>query len=127
MMLNDKLLIENLDRELERLENFGEVIGSVIVNRNGLLISSRLPRDIDERKLGALAATMFGAVETATSSLQTNQIKNITVEYQDYQIYIKEINDKMILASIFAFNANIGLIYIEIEQSIKNIKKIIHK
>jgi predicted regulator of Ras-like GTPase activity (Roadblock/LC7/MglB family) len=127
MMLNDKLLIENLDRELERLENFGEVIGSVIVNRNGLLISSRLPRDIDGRKLGALAATMFEAAETASSSLQPNQIKNITVEYQDYQIYIEEINDKMILASIFAFNANIGLIYIEIEQSIKNIKKIIHK
>ncbi|MFX1501225.1 MAG: roadblock/LC7 domain-containing protein [Promethearchaeota archaeon] len=127
MMLNDNLLIESLDEELERLENFGEVIGTVIVNRNGLLISSRIPRDIDERKLGALAATMFVAIETATSSLQSNQIKSLTVEYQDYQILVDEIDDKMILASFFDLNANIGLIYIEIEQSIKNIKKIVNK
>ena len=63
--MND-LIIKNLSKELERLENFDEIIGTALVNRNGLLISSILPRNIDERRFGALAATMFGAVETAT-------------------------------------------------------------
>ncbi|MFX1378371.1 MAG: roadblock/LC7 domain-containing protein [Promethearchaeota archaeon] len=127
MMLNDNLLIGNINKELERLENLAEIIGSAVVNRNGLLISSRLPRDIDDRKLGALAATMYEGIETATSNLKNNQIKSITVEYQDYQLIIVGVNDKIILVSLSELNVNLGLILIEIEESINNIKNIIKK
>jgi predicted regulator of Ras-like GTPase activity (Roadblock/LC7/MglB family) len=127
MILNDKLLIEQINKELERLENFGEIIGSAVVNRNGLLISSRLPRDIDERKLSALAATMFEAIDTATLNFNKNEIKHITVEYKDYQLIILEINDKTILVSLIDLNANLGLVFIEIEETIKFIKNLIKK
>ncbi|MFX0037869.1 MAG: roadblock/LC7 domain-containing protein [Promethearchaeota archaeon] len=123
----DSAVLNDLNKELERLENFGEIIGSAIVNRNGLLISSRLPRDIDDRKLSALAATMFEAIETASLNLSKNQIKNITVQYQDYQLIILDVNDKTILVSLIDFNANLGLVFIEIEESINNIKKLIKK
>jgi predicted regulator of Ras-like GTPase activity (Roadblock/LC7/MglB family) len=127
MLFNDNILIENINKELERLEHLGEIIGTAVVNRNGLLVSSRLPRDIDDRKLSALAATMFGGIETATSNLTNNQIKNITVEYQDYQLIIVEINEKIIMVSLSEIDANLGLIFIEIEESIKKIKEIIKK
>jgi predicted regulator of Ras-like GTPase activity (Roadblock/LC7/MglB family) len=106
----DDIVVNDLDKELERLENFGEVIGTAVVNRNGLLISSRLPRDIDERRLSALAATMFQAMETATLNLDNNQIKNITVVYQDYQIIVLEVNEKSILVCLIDINDNLGLI-----------------
>jgi predicted regulator of Ras-like GTPase activity (Roadblock/LC7/MglB family) len=120
-------VLTDLNKELERLENFGEIIGSAVVNRNGLLISSRLPRDIDDRKLSALAATMFEAIETATSNLKDNQIRNITIEYQDYQLIVLGINDKIILVSLIDLNANLGLVFIEIEESIKNINNLMKK
>ncbi|MFX1385947.1 MAG: roadblock/LC7 domain-containing protein [Promethearchaeota archaeon] len=127
MIPNDSIIIDNLNKELERLENFSEMIGSAIVNRNGLLISSRFPRDIDDRKLSALTATMFEAIETASSSLKNNQIKNITIEYQDYQLITVGINENIILVSLFDLNVNLGLAFIEIEESIRNIKKVISK
>ncbi|MFW9969889.1 MAG: roadblock/LC7 domain-containing protein [Candidatus Odinarchaeota archaeon] len=121
----DKIKLIDLNKELEKLENFDEIIGSAIVNRNGLLISSRLPREIDDRKLCALAATMFEAIETATSNLNDNQIKNITVEYQDYQLIIFGINEKIIIVTLIDLNANLGLVFIEIEESIKSIRNLI--
>ncbi len=123
----NNLIIKNLSKELERLENFGEIIGTALVNRNDLLISSLLPRNIDERRFGALAVTMFEAIETATSNLKNNQIKNLTVEYQDYQLIIVEIDDKMVIVSLTDIDANLSLIFIEIEESIKNIRRIINK
>jgi predicted regulator of Ras-like GTPase activity (Roadblock/LC7/MglB family) len=120
-------MIESLNRELERLENFSEIIGSAIVNRNGLLIASRMPREIDERKLGALSATIFEAIETATSSLKNNKINNLTIEYQDYQVIIFEIDYNTILVSLVDFNINLGLLFIEIEEIIKNVKKLVEK
>jgi predicted regulator of Ras-like GTPase activity (Roadblock/LC7/MglB family) len=127
MSFKDNLVIESINKELERLKHLGEIIGTAVVNRNGLLVSSRLPRDIDDRKLSALSATMFEGIESATTDFENNQIKNITVEYLDYQLIIVGVNDKIILVSLSDINANIGLIFIEIEESIKNIKKIIEK
>ncbi|MFW9828073.1 MAG: roadblock/LC7 domain-containing protein [Candidatus Thorarchaeota archaeon] len=117
-------MIEDLNMELERLENFSEFIGSAIVNRNGLLIASRMPREIDERKLGALSATIYEAIETAISILKTSEIKNLTIEYQDYQIIIFEVDFNTILVSLVDLNMNLGLLFIEIEEIIKNIKKL---
>ena len=116
--------IEELNKKLEKLEDKGEIIGSAIVKRNGLLITSRLPRDIDEREFGALTATIFGAIETAGMSLESNNVNNITVEFNNYQLIALDAND-YIFVSLLDLNVNLGLILVEIEESIKIIKKIL--
>lgn len=120
--MND-LKVQSIDKELEKLENIGGIIGTAIVKRNGLLISSKLPRDIDERKFGAMAATMYEAIEAAVSTLEKNQISHLTVEFNEYQLIIVAVDDNIILVSLMDLNINLGLILIEIEESIKNIKK----
>ncbi len=123
----DNLIVESLNKELEKLETFGGILGTAIVNRNGLLISSRLPRDIDERKFGAMAATMFGAIETAGATLGSNQVNNLTVEFNDCQLFIVGVNEQAILVSLINLNINLGLMFIEIEECIKNIKKLLNR
>jgi len=121
------LATESLDKELDRLINFSDIMGMALVNRNGLLISSRLPRDIDERRFGALAATIFEAIETAASSLDSNQIKNLTIEYENHQIIVVEVDKNTILVSLIDLAANLGLIFIEIEEFVKNIKNFVYE
>ena len=119
------LINQNLNIELEKLEIIEDIIGSAIVNRNGLLTSSRLPRNVDSRRLGAMAATMFVAIETASSALGNNNVANLTVQFSDYQVVVMSINEKFLLVSLLAEDTNIGLIFIELEEVIKNIKKIL--
>ena len=121
----NKLETQSLYKELEKLEGSGDIIGTALVNRNGLLVSSRLPRDIDDRKFCAMAATMFGAIETAASTIGSNLVSNLTVEFSDFQLFIIEANEHMILVSLLNSNINLGLFFIEIEESIKNIQKIL--
>jgi predicted regulator of Ras-like GTPase activity (Roadblock/LC7/MglB family) len=122
-----KLEIQSLQKELEKLKEISDIIGTALVNRNGLLVSSRLPRDVDERKICAMAATMFGAIETAASTIESNSIDNLTVEFNELQLIIMEVDERMILVSLLNVNINLGLIFIEIEEAIKNIKKILTK
>ncbi len=121
------LATENLNKELERLINFSDIIGMALVNRNGLLISSRLPRDIDERRFGALAAAMFEAIETATSSLESSQVRNLTIEYENYQLIVVEVDENIILVSLFDLQVDLGLVFIEIEEFVNKVKNIISK
>ena len=122
-----KLEIQSINRELEKLEGNSDIIGIALVKRNGLLVSSRLPRDVDDRKFCAMAATMFGAIETAASTIGSNKVDNLTVEFSDFQLISLETNENMILVSLLNLNINLGLIFIEIEEGVKNIKKILNK
>ncbi|MCK4383545.1 MAG: roadblock/LC7 domain-containing protein [Candidatus Lokiarchaeota archaeon] len=114
--------IDDITRELDKLELVNGIIGTAIVNRNGLTIISRLPRDIDNRKFGAMAATMFEAMETATSTLK-DKVLNLTVEFDDYQLVVYVLNAEIIFVSLLELNIDLGLVLIEIEEC----TKIIHK
>jgi len=114
--------IDDITRELDKLELVNGIIGTAIVNRNGLTIISRLPRDIDNRKFGAMAATMFEAMETATNTLK-DIVLNLTVEFDDYQLIVYVLNAEVIFVSLLESNIDLGLVLIEIEEC----TKIIHK
>ena len=123
----NSLKIQHLNKELEKLEDLSDIIGTAIVNRNGLLIASRLPRDIDDRKFCAMAATMFGAIETAATTLGSDFVNNLTVEFSEFQLFIMGVDERIILVSLLDLNTNLGLIFIEIEETIKNVIKILNK
>ena len=114
--------IDDITRELDKLELVNGIIGTAIVNRNGLTIISGLPRDIDNRKFGAMAATMFEAMETATNTLK-DIVLNLTVEFDDYQLIVYVLNAEVIFVSLLELNIDLGLVLIEIEEC----TKIIHK
>jgi hypothetical protein len=124
----DTLKIESLNRELKELETRRGITGSAIVSRNGLLITSRLPRDIDQRKIGAIAATMFGAIETASTALGNNEkIYCLTIELEDYQLIVLNANNDIIFALLIDLNVNLGLIFIELEETLKKIRNIVER
>jgi predicted regulator of Ras-like GTPase activity (Roadblock/LC7/MglB family) len=116
--------IDMVKRELDKLELVNGIIGNAIVNRNGLTIISRLPRDIDNRKFGAMAATMFEAMETASTTLN-DKVLNLTVEFDEYQLIVSEINTEIIFAVLLELNIDLGIALIEIEECTKIIHKLV--
>ena len=116
--------IDNITRELDKLELVNGIIGTAIVNRNGLTIISRLPRDIDNRKFGAMAATMFEAMETATTTLK-DKVLNLTVEFDEYQLIVYVLNAEIIFVSLLELNIDLGIVLIEIEECTKIIQKLL--
>jgi len=113
---------KGMAQELLNLESMEGVIGSALVKRNGLLITSRLPRDIDDRKFAAMAAAMFGAIITATLNLKKEKIVSLLVEYEKSQIVVLEIDAKNLIVALLELNINYGLILIELEEIVRKLK-----
>ncbi len=120
----DSIQIGQLSKELSKLESVLGVIGTVLVNRNGLTITSQVPRTINEKKIGALSATMYEAMETGIEELH-EEIINITVEYDDYQLVAMEATNQVILVALIEYNIDLGITLIEIEESLNVIQEII--
>jgi len=120
----DSIQIEQVSKELIKLESVLGIIGTVLVDRNGLTITSRVPRTIDEKKIGALAATMFEAMETAIEELN-EEIINITVEYDEYQLVVIGATSQVILIALIEYDIDLGITLIEVEESLTTIQEII--
>jgi len=119
------IIIDRLNEELQKLEFTSGIIGTALVQKNGLLITSRLPRDIDERKFGAMAATIHGAFETAIKHIDKENINHITIELEGYQLIVMGVKN-LILISLLELNKNLAITFIEMEHTIKKLKNIIN-
>ncbi|MBY9020443.1 MAG: roadblock/LC7 domain-containing protein [Candidatus Lokiarchaeota archaeon] len=109
-------------RELDKLDLVNGISGTAIVNRNGLILIPRLPRHIDNRKFGAMAATMFEAMETAVTTFNDNVV-NLTVEFDEEQLVVYAINEDLIFTTLIEMNIDLGIILIEVEELIKFIQR----
>jgi len=67
---------EKLLRVLSGLKAEGDIEGSAVITRDGLLIAADLPSRIDAETFAAMAATMTGAAETAVSELKKGLVES---------------------------------------------------
>lgn len=107
--------IERAKYELDKISSTFGIIGWALVERNGLTITSQLPRTFNEKTLGAMTATMFEAMESAIPQAKEN-ISNMMVEYGKFNILIKRVNSQVLYVGLIEDNIDLGLALIEIEE-----------
>lgn len=114
---------EILSDLLKGLEEEGDVEGSAIVTRDGLLIASGLPEDIDSETFAAMSATMLGAAETAVCELKKDEVGIIIVEGKEAKLITRNAGLNAFLVAMVSTDANLGLILIEMSKVSKEIEK----
>jgi len=115
----DPNAVHKLNSELHKLLDYmRSMIGALIVDKNGILITSQLPREIEERDLGAIALSMHNSLETAIESLDQEEVAHISVELDDLQIILMK-SEELLLASVLKYSADLGMVLIEMEQLLK--------
>jgi predicted regulator of Ras-like GTPase activity (Roadblock/LC7/MglB family) len=120
----DSLQVESINKELNKFELLAGILGLAIVDRNGLTILSRLPRSIEERKFGAMAATIIGAMETAIVPFKEDLI-NLTIEFEESQLIIMSSDTNIILVVFTELGIDLGFTLIETEEILTHIKNIL--
>ncbi len=116
---------ERLNASLKRVVAVSGVAGAAIVARNGLLIASELPRDIDERRLGAMTATMMGAVETTGVTLNKGSVRRVIAEVEHATIVAMGAGPKAIIVCTAENGVNLGMLLLEMEEQAMQTKAIL--
>ncbi|MGC8812701.1 MAG: roadblock/LC7 domain-containing protein [Candidatus Aenigmatarchaeota archaeon] len=118
----EKKELEDVLRELEKI---GDIIGSAIVRRDGLLIASGLPSEVNARAVAAMAAAIVGTSETSTKELEIGEFQQVVVNASEGQYVAIGAGEEAILIALLRKNANIGLILLEMEKAAKKIEKLV--
>lgn len=106
---------EQLDDILTGILQVGQIKACGIVSKEGLLIDSRTPPDVDARIFSALCSTIMGAAEAASGQLATGIVSLISVKTEKGTIVLIPAGPKAILTALTEPEAQLGLILFEME------------
>jgi len=110
---------------LKSLRNVGDIEGSSVVSRDGLIIASDLLSSVDTKTFAAMSAAMTGAAETATSELKRGNPEQIIVNSKLGSIIAIGAGKRAILVCLIKPKANLGLVLISMNKESKKISRII--
>lgn len=116
---------EKLDDVLTAFMQVGQIKASGIVSKEGLLINSRTPPDVDARIFSALCSTIMGAAEAASGQMNTGNVSQISVKTQEGTIVLIPAGEKAILTALTETEAQLGLILYEMESRASQVEEIL--
>ena len=116
---------ELLDEVLAGILQVGQIKACGIVSKEGLLIDSRTPPDVDARIFSALCSTIMGAAEAASNQLNTGVVGQISVKTEKGTIVLIPAGSKAILTALTDPEAQLGLILFEMESRAEQVNNIL--
>lgn len=116
---------EELKKVLDEFETVGDVIGSAVVRRDGLMIVSGLPKETNSKAVAAMAAAIVGTGETASKELSIGELNQVVVESQKGKLISLGAGQDAIFTALVRDRANMGLVLMQMERASKKIMRII--
>ena len=116
---------EKLTKTLHALRAIGDIQGSSVISRDGLVIASDLSRETDEDTFAAMSATMQGAAETAVSELRQGNLRQIIVDADKGKIITISAGEKAILVILAKPKINLGLALLELGKASGKISNVL--
>ncbi|MDF1557840.1 MAG: roadblock/LC7 domain-containing protein [ANME-2 cluster archaeon] len=118
---------EKLDQVLTKFMQVGQIKAVGIVSVEGLLITSIMPPDMNQRIVGALCSTIIASAETASSQMGTGVVSEVHVKTEHGILLLKPAGEKALLFALAEVEAQFGLITLEIEIRGKQVQDILEE
>jgi predicted regulator of Ras-like GTPase activity (Roadblock/LC7/MglB family) len=95
-----------------------EIIGAVVINMDGFVVSSVIPSEVDEEMIGGMAAALLGVGERIGHDLMRSDMEQVYVRSPKGYIIINAITPESALVLLVTRDAKLGLIFLELKRAI---------
>jgi hypothetical protein len=98
-----------------------EIIGAVVVNMDGFVVSSVIPSEVDEELIGGMAAALLGVGERIGNDLMRAQMEQVYVKSPKGYVIINSITSQSALVLLVTREAKLGLVFLELRRAIEEL------
>jgi uncharacterized protein len=108
---------------LQRLTDLDEVIGAVLVGKDGLIVAGALHSD-EEEVLGAMSAAVIGSINNYTRQINSGEMRHVIIETQTGMVQLAEVGD-LILVVTSRTTGNPGRIRLEMQKTCRQLSQLV--
>ena len=115
-----------LDAILNQFErNIPHVQATAVVSTDGLVIASRLPKDTEEDRIGAMGAAILSISSRSGDELDRGEMIRVLIEGTNGYILIRSIGEYAILVALVEKEVRLGMLFYECKKCIGKLKEIL--
>ena len=102
-----------------------DIEASAVISSDGLTMAALLPQDVDEDRVGAMAAAMLSLGERTSRELARGDLEQVMVKGESGYILMSHAGKDAVLTVIARKDAKLGLIFLDAKRAAKNIGDIL--
>jgi len=115
-----------LDEILNTFErNVPHVQATAVVSTDGLVIASRLPKDVEEERIGAMGAAILSISSRSGDELDRGEMTRVLIEGSNGYILIRSIGEFAILVALVEKEVRLGMLFYECKNCIEKLREIL--
>ncbi|MGB0128652.1 MAG: roadblock/LC7 domain-containing protein [Rhodocyclaceae bacterium] len=118
--------LESLNKILKNLQNESPgVEASALISEDGLMIASALSSELDETRIGGMTATLLNLGTRAATELRRGEVEEVIVRGEAGYAVMVSAGRGVLLLVLANENSKLGLIFFDMREAIKNIRKVL--
>ncbi|MHA1721903.1 MAG: roadblock/LC7 domain-containing protein [Candidatus Baldrarchaeia archaeon] len=117
---------KKLEELLEDLEKRSDIMASALVTRDGLVMASALPKEIDEDAISAMAGMMLGLGNRVGIVLKRGAAEQVIINGKEGYAILTECGPA-VLIGLAPSDAKLGILLYEMKDTANAIKNIMMK
>jgi uncharacterized protein len=108
---------------LQRLTDLDDIIGAIIVGKDGLIVTGTLHSE-DEEVIGAMSAAAFGSMASFIAQMNNSSIHHVIIETENGIIQLEEVGDLILVVTTHAAS-NLGRVRLEMKKACRQISQLV--
>jgi len=115
---------DKLTRILRTLvDTSGDLNGVALVSQDGLIMAASLPADVDQARVGAVAAAILNISNRSIAQLKRGGLRQVTLQGDDGYVIITNAGPNAVLVGLTGKDVNLGMAFLEIRDCAEDVAK----
>jgi len=114
-----------VSEKLSELRDIPGVKAVALISNRGFMIASTLPPDFDERVISAIAPSIMRMGMEGLKDMKLGRPRNVFIEGDEGVLVLTDVGGRAVLLVIAKPDANLGYIFLEMDNAAKNLEKML--
>lgn len=101
-----------------------DIEASAVISTDGLVMAAMLPQDMDEDRVGAMAAAMLSLGDRTAQELGRGELEQVLIKGAKGYVLMTHAGTDTVVTVVAKPSAKLGLIFLDIKRAASSIKKI---
>jgi predicted regulator of Ras-like GTPase activity (Roadblock/LC7/MglB family) len=117
---------EQLNQVLRGLQaSTPDTEGAAIISMDGLIMASSLPAAVEEDRISAMSAALYGIGSRSSEELQRGEVEQVYIKGDAGYLLITQAGNDAVLAVMANAKAKLGIIFLDVRRAAEEVGKLI--
>jgi hypothetical protein len=102
-----------------------DIEGAAVISMDGLVMASSLPAEVEEDRVSAMSAALYGIGSRTAEELQRGEVEQFYIKGKNGYMLITQSGADSVLAVMANAKAKLGIIFLDVRRAAEEVSRVI--